>query len=99
MTERQRLPKLVENNVVSIKKEMNGIIEEILKENKIDITDLNHLIYAAASVIMEEVIKPGKAVKSRQNKNSWKIIQRKINIWRKELSILSESDPGPHNFK
>jgi chorismate mutase len=78
MSERQRLPKLVENNkVVSIKKEMNGIIEEILKENETDITDLNHLIFAAASVIMEEVTKPGKAVKSRRNKTPGRLYRGK----------------------
>jgi hypothetical protein len=52
---------------------MTGIIEELLKEYETDITDLNHSIYAAATVITEEVTKPGKTVKSRRNKNSWKI--------------------------
>jgi hypothetical protein len=34
MSERQRLPKLVENNkIMRLKKEMNGLIEELLKEN------------------------------------------------------------------
>jgi hypothetical protein len=66
MSERQRLPKLVENNqIIWLKKVMNGITEELLKENETDITDLNHLIYAAATVIMEKVTKPGKTVKSR----------------------------------
>jgi hypothetical protein len=79
---------------------MNGIIEELLKENEIEITDTNHLIYAAATVITEKVTKPGKMVKSRRNKNSWKIrIQTQISNWRKELSILAESGPGPDNSK
>jgi hypothetical protein len=79
---------------------MSGIIEELLKENETDITDLNHLIYAASTVIMEKVTKPGKTVKSRRNKNSWKIrIQRQISNWRKELSIFAESGPSPDNFK
>jgi hypothetical protein len=101
MSERQRLPNLIENNkIIRLKKEINGIIEEILKENETDITDLNRLIYAAETVITEKVIKPGKTVKSRQNKNSWKIrIQKQISNWRKELSILVESGPGPDNFK
>jgi hypothetical protein len=101
MTERQRLPKLVENNkIIRLTKEMNGIIEELLKENETDILDLNHLIYAAATVIMEKVTKPGKTVKSRRNENSWKVrIQSQISNWRKELSILAESGPGPDNFK
>jgi hypothetical protein len=49
---------------------MNGIIEEVLKENETDITDINHLKYAAATVIAEKVAKPGNTVKSRRNKNS-----------------------------
>jgi hypothetical protein len=71
MTERHRLPKLVENNkIVRVKKEMNGITEETLKENETAITDPNHLIYAAVTFITEKVTKPGKTVKSRRNKNS-----------------------------
>jgi hypothetical protein len=51
-------------------------------------------------VIMEKVTKPGKTIKSRRNKNSWKIrIQRQISNWRKVISILAESGPGPDNFK
>jgi hypothetical protein len=101
ISERQSLPKLIENNkIIRLKKEINGIIEEILKENETDITDLNRLIYAAETVITEKVMKPGKTVKSRQNKSSWKIrIQKQISNWRKELSILAESGPGPDNFK
>jgi hypothetical protein len=39
-----------------------------LKENETDVTDLNHLIYAAATVIMEKVTKPGKTVKIDETK-------------------------------
>jgi hypothetical protein len=43
MSERQRLPKLTENNkLLNLKKEINGIIEEVLKEDETDITDVNH---------------------------------------------------------
>jgi hypothetical protein len=52
MSERQRLPKLIENNkLIHLKKEINGIIEGLLKEDETDITDINPLIYAAATVI------------------------------------------------
>jgi hypothetical protein len=52
MSESQRLPKLTENNkLIHLKKNKNGIIEELLKENETDVTDINHLIYAAATVI------------------------------------------------
>jgi hypothetical protein len=70
---------------------MNGILAEILEQNEINITDINHLIYAAATVITERITKPGKMVKSRRNKDSWQIrIQKQISNWRKELSILTE---------
>jgi hypothetical protein len=36
-----------------------------LKENETDITDINHLMYATATVIAEKVTKPGNMVKSR----------------------------------
>jgi hypothetical protein len=49
------------------------IIIITLKENEIEITDINHLIYAAATVITEKVTKLGKTIKSRRNKNFWKI--------------------------
>jgi hypothetical protein len=58
------------------------------------------LIYAAATVITEQVTKLGKSRKSSRNKNFWKIrIQRQISNWRKELSILAESGPGTDNCK
>jgi hypothetical protein len=47
---------------------MNGIIEELLKENETDITDIKHLIYPAATVITEKVTKPGKKVKVEETK-------------------------------
>jgi hypothetical protein len=60
MSERQRLPKLIEKNKLThIKKEINGIIEEVLKEDETDMTDINHLIYAAAAVFTERITKPG----------------------------------------
>jgi hypothetical protein len=71
MSDRQRLPKLTENNeLIHIKKKINEKIEELLKEDEIDITYVNHLIYAAATVITERITKPGKKVKNRRNKDS-----------------------------
>jgi hypothetical protein len=71
-----------------------------LKENEMEITDINHLIYAAATLITEKVTKLGKLIKSTRNKNFWKSrIQRQISNWRKELSILAESGPGTENSK
>jgi hypothetical protein len=47
---------------------MNGIIAEILEQNEINITDINHLVYAAATVITEGITTPGKMVKNRRTK-------------------------------
>jgi hypothetical protein len=61
LSERQRLPKLIEKNKLThIKKEIKGIIEEVLKEDETDMTDINHLIYAAATVTTERITKAGK---------------------------------------
>jgi hypothetical protein len=71
MSERKRLPKLIENNkLVWLKKEMNGIIKVLLKENETNVMDIKHLIYVAGTVIIETATKHGKTVKSRRNKNS-----------------------------
>jgi hypothetical protein len=77
MSERQRLPKLRENKLIHLEKEISGITEELLKENETDITDITRLIYATATVIIETIIRPGETVKCIRNKHSWKIsIQR-----------------------
>jgi hypothetical protein len=54
---RPRLEKL--QNMFKIKvivKMANKAMEEILDEKDLNITELNHLIYAAATVITEEII-------------------------------------------
>jgi hypothetical protein len=84
----------------TIKKERNGIIEELLKENETDVTDINHLIYAAARGIIEAITKPGKTVKNTITEDSWKIrIHRLISNWRKEQSILAGSGTGSDDIK
>jgi hypothetical protein len=71
MSERQRLPKLIENNkLIHLKKEINGITGELLKEDETDIKDINHLIYAAATVITERFTKPDKKSEKKRNKDS-----------------------------
>jgi oligoribonuclease NrnB/cAMP/cGMP phosphodiesterase (DHH superfamily) len=100
MSERGRLPKLAEiNKLICLMEEVNDIIKE-LEENVTDITEVNHLIYAAATVITETVTQSGKTMKDRTFKDFWKIrIQKQINRWRKDLSILTESDSGSDNIK
>lgn len=101
MSERRRLPKLEESKkLVCFKQQVNGIIKELLEENQTDITEVNHLIYAAATVITETTIKPRKTMKTGRFKDFWKIrIQKQISNWRKDLSILTESGSGSDNIK
>ena len=54
MSERERLPKLKENsNLIKLKEEIKGIIEEILEEDESDIKNINNLIYTAATIVTQ----------------------------------------------
>ena len=67
---------------------------EMLCERNFDITELNHLIYAAAAVITEETngINEYKLQTLRQHTTPWvRLIQDSINDMRKELSKLVET--------
>ena len=67
---------------------------EMLCERNFDITELNHLIYAAATVITEETngINEYKLQTLRQHTTPWvRLIQDSINDMRKELSKLVET--------
>ena len=47
MSEREKLPKLKTNSkLIKLQEEINGVIEELLEEDEMDITDINNLIYA-----------------------------------------------------
>jgi hypothetical protein len=66
----------------------------------LDITDINDLIYAAATIITERVNQPSKRGKNRRNDNFWTIrLQRQISNWRKEISIHAETGTGSDNSK
>jgi hypothetical protein len=55
------LPKLEENSkVIHIKKERNGIIEERLKENANDITDIKDMIYLQQQLLQKRVLNVAK---------------------------------------
>ena len=74
-------------------KTANEEMEEILDKKDLNITELNHLIYAAATVITEEIIGTGeyKLRTQRSKTPPWaKRIQGSINDIRKELSALVE---------
>lgn len=53
--------------------QINRIIEALLKDDETDITYINHLIYAVATVITESVTTTDKALKCRWNEDSCKI--------------------------
>jgi uncharacterized pyridoxamine 5'-phosphate oxidase family protein len=55
MSERERLPKLKENSkLMKLMGEINRIIEELLEEDESDITDINYLIHAAATIMTQK---------------------------------------------
>ena len=71
----------------------NEAMEEILDEKDLNITELNHLIYAATTVITEEINGTGeyKLHTQRSKTPQWvRRIQESINAIRKELSALVE---------
>jgi len=68
-------------------------MEEILDGKDLNITELNHLIYTAATVITEEINGTGKYKLETQRSKTppWvRRIQESINDIRKELSALVE---------
>jgi len=91
---RQRLQKL--QNMFQIKiitNTANEAMEEILDGKDLNITELNHLIYAAATVITEEMNGTGeyKLETQRSKTPPWvRRIQESINDIRKEMSVLVE---------
>jgi hypothetical protein len=74
-----------------IMKTANDIMGEILSKNDLNITELNHLIYAAATVITEEIngVDEYRLQTQRLTTPPWvRRIQGSINDIRKELSAL-----------
>jgi uncharacterized protein YdeI (BOF family) len=52
MSEREKLPKL-KSKLIKLKEKINGVIEKVLEEEEIDITDINILTYAAATIMTQ----------------------------------------------
>jgi hypothetical protein len=76
-----------------VMKTANEAMGEILDKKDLNITELNHLIYAAATVIIEEINGIGeyKLQTQRSKTPPWvRRIQGSINDIRKELSVLVE---------
>jgi len=65
-----------------------------------DITDVNNLISAAATIMKQTLNEPSKRSKNRRNVKFWKIkMHKQINSWRKVLSIIDETRAGSDNGK
>ena len=65
-----------------------------------NITDINNLIYAAATIMTQTLNEPNKRSKNRRDVKFWKIrLQKQISSWRKELSIIAETRTGFDNVK
>jgi hypothetical protein len=101
MSKREKLQKLKTNSkLIKLQEEINGVIEELLEEEEMDITDTNNLKYAAATIMTQTLNEPSKISKNRRNVKFWKIrMQKQISNWRKELSIIAETGTGSVNGK
>ena len=61
MSEREKLPKLKTNSkLIKFQEEINGVIEELLEEDEMNIADINNLIYAAATIMTQTINEPSK---------------------------------------
>ena len=63
MCEREKLPKVkTKSKLIKFQEEINGVIDELLEEEEeeMDITDINNLIYAAATIITQTLNEPSK---------------------------------------
>jgi hypothetical protein len=58
--------------LIKLQEEINEIIEELLEEVEMDITDINNLIYATAKIITLKTIELSKIGKNRRNAKFWK---------------------------
>ena len=101
MSEWEKLPKLKTNGkLIKLQEEINGVIEELLEEDEMNITDINNLIYAAAIIMTQTLNEPSKRSKYRRDVEFWKIrMWKQISSWRKELSIIAETGTGSDNGK
>ena len=99
MSEREKLPNLKTNSkLIKIQEKINRVTEEILEEDEMDITGINNLTYAAATIMKQTLNEPSK---NRRNVKLWKIrMQKQISSWRKALSIIrAETRTGSNNGK
>ena len=74
MSEREKLPKQTKNSkVTKFQGEINGIIEELIEEEEVGITNINNLIYAAATIMTLTLNKFNKRNTNSGKAKFWKI--------------------------
>jgi len=59
--------------LIKLQEEINGITEELLEEDEMNITDINNLIYAAATIMTQTLNEPSNRSKNRRDVKFWKI--------------------------
>jgi hypothetical protein len=73
MSEREKLPKLKTNSkLIKLQEEINGVNEELLEEDEMNVTDINNLIYAAATIMTQTLNEPSKKAKIEEILSSGK---------------------------
>jgi len=74
ISEREKLPRLkTSSKLIELQEEINGVIEELLEEDEMNITDIKNLIYAAATIMTQILNEPNKRSKNRRDVKFWKI--------------------------
>jgi len=101
ISQREKLPRLKTNSkLIKLQEKINGVIEELLEEDEMNITDINNLIYTAATLMTQTLNEPNKRGKNRRDVKFWKIrMQKQISSLRKELPIIAEIGTGSDNVK
>ena len=52
--------KIKNSKLIKFHEEINGVIDDLLEEEEMDITDINNLIYAAATIMTQTLNEPSK---------------------------------------
>ena len=66
MPEREKLPKLTtKSKLIKLQEEINGVTEELLEEDEMNITFINNLIQAPATIMTQTLNEPSTRSKNR----------------------------------
>jgi len=72
MSVREKLPKQKKNKLIQLQEEINGVIEKLLEENEMNITDINYPTYAAGAIMTQTLNKHSKRSKRKEMLSSGK---------------------------